>query len=84
MQHDSTVYVGLDVHKDSITVACVGPAPDDPVVDVGTMGIKGVGVNKYKRDQSKYTTRSIILDRPAAPHSFSRQALSSGGRVADN
>jgi hypothetical protein len=24
MKNDSTVFVGLDVHKDSITVACVG------------------------------------------------------------
>ena len=24
MRNDTTVFVGLDVHKDSITVACVG------------------------------------------------------------
>lgn len=35
MSKDSTVFVGLDVHKDSITVACISAATTDPVIDVG-------------------------------------------------
>lgn len=34
---DTTVCAGLDVHKDTLTAACVGPAPEAPVVDLGTV-----------------------------------------------
>jgi len=30
MENDSTVFVGVDVHKDSITAACVGSHPSEP------------------------------------------------------
>ncbi len=46
MKHDSTVFVGLDVHKDSIAVACVGSLPDDPVVDVGTIGTQQYAIDR--------------------------------------
>lgn len=46
MENDSTVYVGLAVHKDSITVACVGSRPDDPVVDVGTIGTQQYAIDR--------------------------------------
>jgi hypothetical protein len=32
MQDDSIVFVGLDVHKDSITIACIGSSPSAPVI----------------------------------------------------
>ncbi len=38
MSKDTTVFVGLDVHKDSITGACIGSHPDEPVIDAGTVG----------------------------------------------
>jgi hypothetical protein len=38
MQNDSAIFVGMDVHKDSITVACVGSSAVDPVIDFGTIG----------------------------------------------
>lgn len=46
MDNDSTVYVGLDVHKDSIAVARVGSAPADPVVDVGTIGSQQYAIDR--------------------------------------
>lgn len=38
MPYDTTVFIGLDVQKDSITVAIVGESSTDPVVDIGTIG----------------------------------------------
>lgn len=52
MKHDSTMYVGLDVHKDSITVASVGSRPDDSVVDVGTIGTQQYTVDRLIRKLS--------------------------------
>jgi transposase len=46
MTHDTTVFVGLDVHKDSITAACVGTDPADPVVDVGTIGTQQYAIDR--------------------------------------
>ena len=49
MKNDSTVFVGLDVHKDSITVACVGSAPTDPVIDIGTIGTQQYAMDRLVR-----------------------------------
>lgn len=46
MAHDTTVFVGLDVHKDSITAACVGTDPADPVIDVGTIGTQQYAIDR--------------------------------------
>jgi len=46
MDNDSTVFVGLDVHKDSITVARVGSAATDPVVDVATIGTQQYAIDR--------------------------------------
>lgn len=44
--NDTTVYVGLDVHKDSITAACVGAKPTDPVIDLGRMGTQQYAIDR--------------------------------------
>lgn len=46
MKNDSTIFVGLDVHKDSITVACVGLLPDAPVIDIGTIGTQQYAIDR--------------------------------------
>jgi len=46
MANHSTVFVGLDVHKDSITVACVGSAPTDPLIDIGTIGTQQYAIDR--------------------------------------
>lgn len=46
MQNHSMIFVGLDVHKDSITVACVGAMPDAPVVDIGTIGTQQYAIDR--------------------------------------
>lgn len=44
--NDTTVYVGLDVHKDTITAASVDTTPEAPVVDLGTIGTQHYAVNR--------------------------------------
>lgn len=46
MSDDTTAFVGLDVHKDSITVACVGSDPDAPVIDIGTIGTQQYAIDR--------------------------------------
>ena len=46
MDNDSTVFIGLDVHKDSIAVARVGSASSDPVIDVATIGTQQYAIDR--------------------------------------
>ncbi len=46
MPNDTTVFVGLDVHKDSIAVACVGSDSADTPVDVGTLGTQQYALDR--------------------------------------
>lgn len=46
MNQDYTQYVGLDVHKDSITVARVGSAPGEAVVLVGKIGTQQYAIDR--------------------------------------
>lgn len=52
MVDDSTVFVGLDVHKDSITVASIGASPDDTVVDIGTIGTQQYAIDRLLKQLS--------------------------------
>lgn len=52
MSYDTPLFVGLDVHKDSITVACVGSCPDEPVVDVGTIGTQHYAIDRLLKTLS--------------------------------
>ena len=45
MNH-TTVFVGLDVHKDSITVACVDAVHEAPVIDLGTVGTQQYAIDR--------------------------------------
>lgn len=45
MAHD-TLFVGLDVHKDSITAACVGTDPAALPVDLGTCGTQQYAIDR--------------------------------------
>jgi transposase len=53
MTNDSTVFVGLDVHKDSVTVACVGAHPGEPPVDVGTIGAQQYAIDRLIKKLSR-------------------------------
>jgi transposase len=54
MSHSSTLYIGLDVHKDSIAVAYVAKEHDAEVISLGTMGTRQVDIDQLIRKmQSK-------------------------------
>ena len=44
--NDGTVFVGLDVHKDSITAACVGAVHEAPVMDFGAVGTQQYAIDR--------------------------------------
>lgn len=46
MANDTTVFVGLDVHKDSITAACVGSHPAEQPLDLGTLGTQQYAIDR--------------------------------------
>jgi transposase len=49
MQHSSTLYVGLDVHKDSIAVAYVAKNHDAEVIYLGPIGTRQCDINQLVR-----------------------------------
>ena len=49
MRHSSTLFVGLDVHKDSIAVAYAREARDAEVVFLGRIGTRQCDIDKLIR-----------------------------------
>jgi transposase len=49
MHHSSTLYVGLDVHKDSIAVAYVAKDHDAEVIYLGTIGTRQCDIDQLVR-----------------------------------
>lgn len=68
MQNDSTLFVGLDVHKDSITVACIGSSASDPVIDVGTIGTQQYAIDRLMAKLSGRGTLQFVYE--AGPCGF--------------
>jgi transposase len=66
MSQSSTLYVGLDVHKDSIAVAYVAKAHDAEVIYLGTIGTRQVDIDQLVRKlQSK--AKPLVLVSEAGP-----------------
>ena len=49
MGHTSTLFVGLDVHKDTITVAYIASEPGAEAVSYGTIGTRHSDLDKLIR-----------------------------------
>jgi transposase len=49
MSHSSTLYVGLDVHKESIAVAYVAKEHDADVIYLGTIGTRHADIDQLVR-----------------------------------
>ena len=49
MAHTSTLFVGLDVHKETIAVAYVGEEREAEVVFLGTIGTRRCDIDKLLR-----------------------------------
>lgn len=78
MSKDSTTFVGLDVHKDSITVACLGAATTDPVIDVGTIGTQQYAIDRLIKKLSGQSSLQFVYE--AGPCGFWLQRYLAGKR----
>jgi transposase len=66
MSHSSTLYVGLDVHKDSIAVAYVAKEHDAEVIYLGTIGTRQADIDQLIRKmQSK--AKHLVFVYEAGP-----------------
>jgi transposase len=66
MQNSNTLYVGLDVHKDSIAVAYVAKAHDAEVIYLGTIGTRHCDIDQLVRKlQSK--AKHLVFVYEAGP-----------------
>jgi transposase len=61
MCDDTTVFVGLDVHKDSIAVAMILDGAEAPVVDYGTIGTQRYAVQRLIRNLSDRGARPVFV-----------------------
>ena len=62
MAQSSTLYIGMDVHKDSIAVAYVAQDHDAEVVSLGTIGTRQCDIDQLIRKlQSKGQTPRLCL-----------------------
>jgi len=68
MPNDTTVFIGLDVHKDSIAVACVGSDSADAPVDVGTIGTQQYALDRLIKKLSGHGPLRFVYE--AGPCGF--------------
>src|SRR5919198_4215311 len=66
MQQSSTLYVGLDVHKESIAVAYVAQAHGAEVVSLGTIGTRQCDIDKLIR-QLRSKSKQLVFVYEAGP-----------------
>lgn len=63
MKHSSTLYVGLDVHKESIAVAYAAEKRDAEVISLGTIGTRQCDIDKLiRKPQSKGHAVVFVYD----------------------
>ncbi|MGH8511843.1 MAG: hypothetical protein ACREU9_03525 [Gammaproteobacteria bacterium] len=72
MKHSSTLYVGLDVHRDSIAVAHAAEERDAEVISLGTIGRRQRDTDKLIRKLQKVPSLPLsfsnVLEGPPALH----------------
>lgn len=66
--NDTTVYVGLDVHKDTITAASVGVEPQAAVVDLGTIGTQHYAIDRLVKKLAPQGRLKLVYE--AGPCGF--------------
>ena len=61
MHQSSTLYIGLDVHKDSMAVAYVAQDHDAEVVSLGTIGTRHGDLDKRIRNMPSKATHLVFV-----------------------
>jgi transposase len=61
MHQSSTLYIGMDVHKDTTAVAYVANAPDAEVVFLGTIGTRHGDSDQLIRKRPSKATHVIFV-----------------------
>jgi transposase len=62
MTQSSTLYVGMEVHKDAIAVAYVTQEPPAEVVSLGTIGTRPCDIDKLPRRLQSKSTSLVFVD----------------------
>src|SRR5437879_11088925 len=79
MQQSSTLYVGLDVHKESIAVAYVAQDHGAEVVSLGTIGTRQCDIDKLLRHlQSKGQQLVFVYEAGPCGYGLSRYLMKKG------
>src|SRR5215510_8448946 len=79
MQQSSTLYVGLDVHKESIAVAYVAQDHGAAVISLGTIGTRQCDIDKLiRRRQSKSTQLVFVYEAGPCGYWLYRYLLKKG------
>ncbi len=66
MSHSSTLYVGLDVHNDSIAVASVAKEHAAEVIDLGSIGTRQADIDQLVR-KLQATAKHLVFIYEAGP-----------------
>jgi transposase len=61
MSHSNTLYVGLDVHKDSIVVAYVAKEHDAEVIYLGTIGTRQADIDQLIRNMHSKANHLVFV-----------------------
>jgi transposase len=80
MKHDTTVFVGLDVHKDSITAACIGADPGEQAVDLGTIGTQQYAIDRLLKKLSGRGSLQFVYEAGPCGFWLERYLRSKGER----
>jgi len=62
MHQSSTLYVGLDVHQESIAVADVATAHDAEVIFLGTIGTRQADMDPLVRQLQANANQLVFVD----------------------
>jgi transposase len=80
MHNDTTVFVGLDVHKDSITAAGVGSSPGEQPYDLGTCGTQQYAIDRLIKKLSGRGPRQFVYEAGPCGFWLERYLRSKGER----
>ena len=81
MPHSSTLYVGMDVHNESIAVAYVAKAHDAEVIDLGSIGTRQADIDQLVRKLQATAPHLVCVDEAGPCGSWLYRDLTKQGHV---